>query len=250
MDGKALRATVPRTVHATWQAPSGRDPLATLRGVFATLIPELLNLRIARMVRSPFAFFRGSAALMAADLATTPSTGILAQISGDAHLANFGGYASPERRLVFDVNDFDETVRGPWEWDLKRLATSVVLAGIEHGLRASTYEPAVRLAIATYRDRTAAYAALPALDRWYAQLSLSTTMRTSLDPRARRTWKRAARDARDRTALAILPSITERVAGELRFIDAPPLLEHIDDPSHRIELANTALDAYRASLRH
>ncbi|HTJ28431.1 MAG TPA: DUF2252 domain-containing protein [Candidatus Limnocylindria bacterium] len=250
MDGKALRANVPRSAQAAWDAPSGRDPLAQLSAVFATLLPDLRDLRIARMTRSPFAFLRGSAALMAADLATTPSTGILAQISGDAHLANFGGYASPERRLVFDVNDFDESVRGPWEWDLKRLATSVVLAGMEHGLRAAAYEPAVRRAVAVYRDRTASYAALPVLDRWYAQLSLSAAMRASLDPRARRLWQRAARDARSRTTLALLPSITQRTQNQLRFTDAPPLLEHLDDGAHGNDLAERILETYRASLRH
>jgi uncharacterized protein (DUF2252 family) len=250
MDGKALRAQVPRSTHAAWQAPSGRDPLALLEAIFATLLPDLREVRIARMTRSPFAFFRGSAALMASDLAQTPRSGIFAQISGDAHLANFGGYASPERRLVFDVNDFDETVRGPWEWDLKRLATSVVLAGKENGLRAAAYEPAVRVAIATYRDRTAEYAALPTLDRWYAQITLSAAMRDTLDPRARRVWQRAAQQARNRTALAALPSLTAQVEGTLRFVDAPPLLEHLGDPLHSMELAQRVLSDYRASLRY
>src|ERR1700694_2629408 len=127
MDGRALRATVPRSAHAAWKPAAERDPLAILRALFATLITELVPLRIKRMSDSPFTFYRGSAAVMAADLATLPQTGLLTQLSGDAHIANFGGYASPERRMVFDVNDFDESVRGPWEWDLKRLATSVIL---------------------------------------------------------------------------------------------------------------------------
>ena len=127
IDGRALRATVPRSTHAAWEAPSGRDPVEAMRAVFATLIHDLVPLRIARMRASPFAFLRGSAAIMASDLATLPRTGIMTQLSGDAHVANFGGFASPERRLVFDVNDFDETARGPWEWDLKRLAASLVL---------------------------------------------------------------------------------------------------------------------------
>jgi uncharacterized protein (DUF2252 family) len=202
------------------------------------------------MTRSPFAFLRGSAGVMAADLATTPSTGILAQISGDAHLANFGGYASPERRLVFDVNDFDETARGPWEWDLKRLATSIVLAGMEHRLRAAAYEPAVRRAVAIYRDRTASYATLPTIDRWYAQISLSAAMRASLDPRARRLWQRAAHDARNRTALALLPSLTQGAGDERRFVDAPPLLEHLGEGEQDVVLAEDVLETYRATLRH
>lgn len=250
MEGKALRSTIPRSAHAAWNPPPDRDPIGVLRGVFATLIPELLEVRIMRMVRSPFAFFRGAAAVMAADLATTPRTGISVRISGDAHLANFGGYASPERRLVFDVNDFDETVHGPWEWDLKRLATSVILAGMERGLRPAAYEPAVRLAAATYRDRIAAYAAMPALDVWYASIDLGGAVKAALDPRARRVWEQAAHDARGRTALALLPKITERVDGKLRFIEDPPLLERFEASEEAVDFAKRALSSYSATLRH
>lgn len=250
MEGKALRSTVPRSAHATWSPPPDRDPIATLRALFATLIPDLLDLRIARMVRSPFAFFRGAAAVMAADLATSPRTGITSRISGDAHLANFGGYASPERRLVFDVNDFDETVRGPWEWDLKRLATSIVLAGLERGLHAAAYEPAVRFAVATYRDRIAAYAAMPALEVWYASIDLGGAVKAALDPRARRVWEQAAREARNRTALALLPKITELIDGKLRFSEDPPLLQHFAPSEDAVDYATRVLATYRATLRH
>jgi uncharacterized protein (DUF2252 family) len=245
VDGKALRATVPRSAHAAWVPPANRDPLAILRAIFATLIPELVPVRIERMRSSPFTFYRGSAAVMAADLATQPQTGLVTQLSGDAHLANFGGYASPERRLVFDINDFDETVRGPWEWDVKRLATSVLLAGRERGLREQACLRAVRLALETYRDRTAQYAAMPAFDVWYAAIDLTGAVRSALDARARRDWVRAGDQARRSTALALLPKITQLVDGALRFVEDPPLLERIADS----DVGQRVLVAYRATLR-
>ena len=245
MDGKVLRATVPRSAHAAWAPQADRDPLAILHAIFATLIPELVPVRIERMRGSPFTFYRGSAAVMAADLATLPQTGLVTQLSGDAHLANFGGYASPERRLVFDINDFDETVRGPWEWDVKRLATSVLLAGRERGLREQACLRAARLACETYRDRTAEYAAMPALDVWYAAIDLTGAVRSALDARARRDWVREAGAARRSTALALLPKITQLVEGKPRFIEDAPLLERIADPGY----GQRVLDAYRATLR-
>ena len=250
MDGRALRATVPRSAHATWEPRSGRDPVGVLRGMFATLIPELVPLRIERMSASPFAFYRGSAAVMAADLAPTPRTGMVTQISGDAHVANFGGYASPERRLVFDVNDFDETVRGPWEWDVKRLAASLVLAGREREHRPRDIAVAVRAAIVTYRDRMASYASMSPLDVWYAAIDLGGAVRAALDARARRTWERAAEIARHRTALAVLPRITQNDGRAMRFIDAPPLLQHVTENGDPVDYARRVIAAYRATLRH
>jgi uncharacterized protein (DUF2252 family) len=242
MDGRALRAAVPRSAHARWEAWDGRDPVGILCGIFGTLIPDLLELRIERMSASPFAFFRGSAAVMAADLATLPRTGITTQISGDAHVANFGGYASPERRLVFDVTDFDESVRGPWEWDVKRLATSLVLAGQERGLRKRACDAAVRAALTAYRDRTAEYAAQPALAVWYASIDLA-----ALDARTRRAWERAARAAERKSALTLPSRFVHNAGGRLRFVDDAPSLEHVhDDPA---AYAARVLAAYRASLR-
>jgi uncharacterized protein (DUF2252 family) len=247
MDGRALRATVPRSAHARWEAQDGRDPVGILRGIFSTLIPDLLPLRIARMSASPFAFYRGSAAVMAADLATLPTTGITTQISGDAHVANFGGFASPERRLVFDVTDFDETVRGPWEWDVKRLAASLVLAGQERGLRKRACDAAVRAALTVYRDRTAEYATLPALAVWYASIDLAGAVRAAIDARTRREWERTARAAERKSALTLPPRLVENIGGRLRFIDDKPSLEHVhDDPA---AYAARVLEAYRASLR-
>src|SRR5271167_1082454 len=146
--GKALRERVPRTSHAKWVLPSGRpDPIELLKHSDRGRLPELLPIRYGRMQQSPFAFFRGSAAVMAWDLSKTPATGFRVQACGDCHAANFGGFASPERRLLFDINDFDETLRAPWEWDAKRLAASVVLASRELGMgRGRCRDAVVRMA--------------------------------------------------------------------------------------------------------
>jgi uncharacterized protein (DUF2252 family) len=249
LGGKSLRVAVPRASHAAWEPAAGRDPLGILRGIFATLIPDLRAVRGQRMARSPFAFYRGSAAVMVADLAATPRTGRLVQVSGDAHVANFGGYASPERRLVFDVNDFDETARGPWEWDVKRLTASLVLAGRAGGLRASACDDVVSVALAAYRTRTREYAEMSPRDVWYASTDVRGAVRSALDTRAKRTWERAEREARSRTALTLLPKITEVVDGKLRFVDDPPLLEHVADDADSLATAQRILDAYRTTLR-
>ena len=165
---------------------------------------------------------------MASDLSRTPTSGLLAQISGDAHVANFGGYASPERRLVFDINDFDETVRGPWEWDVKRLATSVVLSGREREHRDRACDAAARAAVSSYRDRIAEYGAQPVVDVWYASIDISGAVRTALDGRARRTWLRVAESAQRHTDLALLPKITHVVGDRLQFVDDPPGLVRLD----------------------
>ncbi|MBV8645610.1 MAG: DUF2252 family protein, partial [Candidatus Eremiobacteraeota bacterium] len=153
MDGKTLRAKVPRSAHAPWTPSRDRDPIAILEPIFDSLLPDLRAMRAQRMLVSPFTYYRGSPAVMAADLAATPVCGITTQICGDAHVGNFGGYATPERRLVFDVNDFDETAMGPWEWDVKRLAASLVLAAHDGGLRERDGDFAVEIAARTYRER-------------------------------------------------------------------------------------------------
>ena len=145
--GKAARSIVPRSSHADWEPPrERRSPEAVLLEQAATRVPELVPIRHARMLESPFAFFRGAAAVMAADLAESPRSGLPVQLCGDAHLSSFGGFASPGRELVFDINDFDETARGPWEWDIKRLAASIALAGRELGLAAVAQRDAVEAA--------------------------------------------------------------------------------------------------------
>src|SRR5258708_4744923 len=151
--GRALRADVPRSVHAEWDVEArDRDAVAVLEEQARTRVPELVPVRYERMAASPFAFFRGGAAIMAMDLSTTPFTGLTVQACGDAHVANFGTFATPERNIVFDINDFDETERCPWEWDVKRLATSLHVVAREHGFKASQRGAVVLEAVRVYRE--------------------------------------------------------------------------------------------------
>src|SRR5271170_1206720 len=169
--GKALREKVPRSSHAEWVAPAGRpDPIDVLHRSDHGRLGELLPIRYGRMQLSPFAFFRGSAAVMAWDLSKTPATGLRIQACGDCHAANFGGFASPERRLLFDINDFDETLRAPWEWDVKRLAASIVLATREAGLGEGRCADAARAAVESYRLHMREYAQMTALEVWYSRM--------------------------------------------------------------------------------
>src|SRR5579872_516220 len=163
--GKRLRRVVPRSSHAGWEPPAGRlDPIEAVAAENAGRLAELVPLRWARMVESPLGFLRGAAGVMAADLASTPSTGVHVQLCGDAHLANFGVFASPERRLLFDVTDYDETTSGPWEWDVKRLAASVVVAGRQAGMRVGAARQAALGAARAYRRHMARFAAMGTLE--------------------------------------------------------------------------------------
>jgi len=171
--GKALRQSVPRESHGDWKAEEHRrDPIDVLQDLDKTRIASLLPIRYGRMLQSPFAFLRGSAAVMAADLADTPVSGIQVQACGDCHLVNFGGFATPERNILFDINDFDETLEAPWEWDVKRLAASFIMAGRNNGLPDIDSRAAVRAMVRTYRTQMAAFAQMHLLDVWYAKLDL------------------------------------------------------------------------------
>src|SRR5947207_4209625 len=166
--GRALRKHVPRDAHGDWQpAPDRPDPVAVLVAQGESRVPELLPIRHGRMAESQFGFFRGAAAGMAADLASTPSTGLKVQLCGDGHLVNFGGFATPERRLIFDVNDFDETLPGPWEWDLKRLGASFAVAARAKGLSDDVGQTAVLRMTLSYADLLAGFATMPTVDAWY-----------------------------------------------------------------------------------
>ncbi len=166
--GRDLRKAVPRSAHGEWHPrPDRADPVDVLEAQAADRVPELVPIRYGRMAESPFAFFRGGAAIMAGDLSTTPVTGLTVQACGDAHVANFGKFASPERNLVFDINDFDETLPGPWEWDVKRLGASLWIVAHQHGFSAARCDRVVTTAMATYRDRLAGYAKLATLTLWY-----------------------------------------------------------------------------------
>src|SRR3954452_25384786 len=171
--GKAARAEVPRSSHAGWQAPSvRRDPVAIIEEQALTRVPELVPIRHGRMLVSAFTFYRGAAALMAADLAGTARTGLNAQLCGDAHLSNFGAFAAPDRRLTFSVNDFDETLPGPFEWDVKRLVASFAVAGRDRGFDAKQRRAINRAVIGAYREGIRSFAAMRNLDLWYSRIDV------------------------------------------------------------------------------
>lgn len=225
--GRALRDRVPRTSHEEWSAPPGRsDLLDILKDSDTGRLPELVPVRYARMRQSPFAFFRGSAMLMAADLAKTPSTGIFVQACGDCHAANFGGFASPERRLLFDMNDFDETLRAPWEWDVKRLAASVVLASRELGLGDGRCSDAAVAMAEAYRQRMREYARMRALEVWYSHMDAEVFIDEAKTQAAKKRWEHVEKEARLQTPEHIFPKIADVVNGRTQIVDHPPLVYH------------------------
>ena len=176
--GKAARAETSRSSHGEWAPAAGRrDPVEILEAQAVSRVQDLVPIRYGRMLTSAFAFYRGAAAIMAADLAPTPRSGLRAQLCGDAHLSNFGGFASPERDLVFDLNDFDETLPGPWEWDVKRLAASFAVGAREYGLDDAKRRRVVMAAVGAYRTAMAQFAAMSNLQVWYARLDLGEVMR-------------------------------------------------------------------------
>ena len=231
--GKAARATAPRASHADFEPASGRmDPVALLEGQSAARVPELVPIRYGRMTESPFRFYRGAAAIMAADLAATPRSGIRVQLCGDAHLLNFRLLASPERRLMFDINDFDETLPGPWEWDVKRLAASMVIAARENGFTGRERAAIVRATVRSYRERMRGFAAMGNLDVWYARVeadSLRALAVERLDSRRGKLVSRALAKARAHDTLQAFDRLTEVVDGKRRIAAAPPLIVPIGD---------------------
>lgn len=225
--GKALRERVPRALHSGWAAPANRpDPIELLRHSDRGRLVELLPIRYGRMRESPFAFFRGSAALMAWDLSRTPKTGILVQACGDCHAANFGGFASPERRLLFDINDFDETLPAPWEWDVKRLAASVVLASRHLGLGEHSCTDAALAMAHSYRQRMREYGHMRALEVWYSHMDAEVFVQQAKPAAARKRWERVEQKARLQTAEHIFPTIANVINGRTRIVDHPPLIYH------------------------
>ena len=246
--GRALHESVPRSSHAGWTPPPGRpDPVALLEEQNRGRVEELVPIRWGRMLQSPFAFLRGSAVVMATDLATTPATGILVQACGDAHLANFGTFASPERSVLFDVNDFDETLGGPWEWDVKRLAASAVVAGRDAGLSEDARATAAREAVRSYRTRMAGYAEMPVLDLWYSRVDADAA--SALFQRAGRAeYRQVLAQAHRHTSQRAVPRLTELTAeGGRRIVDHPPLVAH-DRLSEDHAAVLAILDGYQETL--
>jgi uncharacterized protein (DUF2252 family) len=225
--GKALRTKAPRTSHGEWSSAANRpDPISLLEESSRSRVQELVPIRYGRMSLSPFAFLRGSAVVMASDLAKTPIAGIKVQICGDAHLSNFGFYATPERNLVFDVNDFDETLPGPWEWDLKRLAASIVVAGRQNGYTAQENRQSVVSSIHEYRTLMQSMANMQALPVWYLHLDMTEAM-GMVKRKEREQLQRQEKKAVRSTSLRVFPKLTEKVDGQYRIKDEPPLIVHV-----------------------
>ena len=229
--GKAARQAVPRTDHAAWE-PAARDPAWILAQQDESRVSELVPLRYERMLASSFAFFRGGAAIMAADLATTPTAGLEVQLCGDAHLSNFGVFSAPDRRLVFDCNDFDETCRGPFEWDVKRLAASVEIAGRERGFTEKERRKAVLRAVGSYRTSMRHFAVMRNLDVWYSRLDVEPALEVLRSQVEERRFQRVERDlakARGKDSMRALRKLTHEVDGELRIVSNPPLITPVED---------------------
>jgi uncharacterized protein (DUF2252 family) len=227
-EGKALRDAVPRAEHSGWKPPKDRpDPVEIVLAANEGRIGDLVPIRHGRMAQSPFAFYRGTAAIMASDLADTPSSGLRVQACGDAHLSNFGAFATPERGVIFDINDLDETLPAPWEWDIKRLTASVVLAGRHIQLKQKETARAARAAVRSYREHMAEYAFTKALDIWYDRIDLQRLLDATPDEESRARFAKAVEKARGRSvAEHDFPKLAEDVGSTPQIKDNPPLIYH------------------------
>jgi uncharacterized protein (DUF2252 family) len=246
--GRKLRNKVPRSSHAEWTPATDRpDPLSLLEEQNRSRLSHLVPLRYARMAASPFAFLRGSAVVMAQDLAATPVTGIQVQVCGDAHLSNFGIYATPERNQVFDVNDFDETLPGPWEWDIKRFTASIVVAGRTNGFPAATNRRAVLNGVQSYREHMRKYSEMRHIDVWYSRIDYENSLQF-----VRRTFRwyieKQREKSRQRSSLQAFPKLTMQVDGQYRIKDDPPLITHLDDEELTQQLRGL-VEAYRPTVQ-
>lgn len=243
--GKVLRAVVPRSLHAE-HVVTDRDPMAILRAQNETRLPELVELRMQRMTSSPFAFYRGTAAIMAADLADDPSTGISIVSCGDAHITNFGLYASPQRTLLFDLNDFDEATEAPWEWDVKRLVTSIIVAARDAAYPEEVARGAALAAASAYRTSIREMMTLPVIERFYRSAAVKH-LRKRMSGESRQMIDRAVAHARKRTSdHAVSRMTTVDSHGVRRLIDAPPLLTRLSE--HEQAQLLYLFDEYRATV--
>ena len=250
--GKSLRKKCPRSSHAFWKAPSNRpDPLRFLKQSNQGRIARLIPIRNGRMVRTPFTFYRGAALNMAVDLAGTPATGLRVQACGDCHLHNFGAYATPERRIVFDINDLDETLPAPWEWDVKRLAASFVLASRENGLSRGDAQDAALSCVRAYRKRMAEYSLMTVLEIWYASIDIEKMISGIEDAETRRRdLKWLAANRASSMSEHHFPKLAIRAGQSSTIQDNPPLIYHPrargGDSLHVV--VQEALAGYRESL--
>jgi uncharacterized protein (DUF2252 family) len=246
--GKSRRKSVPRNDHAPWVSPHRRqDPLDILTSQDVGRVPDLVPIRYGRMLQSPFTFFRGSAAVMAADLASTPSSGINVQACGDAHVANFGVYASPERHLVFDLNDFDETLPGPWEWDLKRLAVSLLLDTRDASWSNDVGFRAVRDCVMRYQTVLDELSEIPTIAIGYEQLDEQRFLELYGSKQTRKVLSKTLAKARRRTQDQAVGKWVRRDDGSARFVDDPPVIEHLS--AERTERFRDLMEHYRTTLQ-
>ena len=231
--GKAARNECPRSSHGRWAPTDNRpDPIALLEEQASTRVPELVPIRYGRMMVSPFTFYRGAALIMASDLAATARSGLKAQICGDAHLSNFGVFASPERQAMFDINDFDETSPGPWEWDVKRLAASFEIAGRERGFTPADRRGIVTACVAEYRSRMQQLAAARNLDVWYAHIEverLFESMKATVTKKQQARAQANLAKARTRDSMQAFTKLTHVVDGQRRIVADPPLIVPIEE---------------------
>jgi uncharacterized protein (DUF2252 family) len=257
--GKAARAEVPRSSHAAFEPPPTRaDPIELLESQATTRVPELVPIRYGRMMVSPFTFYRGAAMIMAHDLASTPRSGLTVQCCGDAHLSNFGAFASPERRLVFDVNDFDETLPGPWEWDVKRLAASMLIAAVDNSFSGKDQDRMVLDTVGSYRSAMRDFAGMKNLDVWYSHLDIEDTIqdlapqfKTKVVARA----EKALAKARTRDSMSAFSKLTHEVDGKVRIVDQSPLIVPLvklaaeDEADAIFEDLHKVIRSYRGTLQ-
>ncbi len=268
--GKAARTKAPRRSHQVWEPPADRpDPVALLESQATTRVPELVPIRYGRMLVSPFTFYRGAALIMASDLSNTPDSGLRVQACGDAHLSNFGVFASPERNLVFDLNDFDETLPGPWEWDVKRLTASLAIAGRYRGFSDAERSKILLETAASYRNEMARLAKLHELDVWYSHVDIEATLNQVGEQLGLNNPKSADKSlvkvkakadkllakARTRDSMQALSKLTEVVDGQTRFISDPPVLVPVEElleegqAQDLTERFHGLLGTYRTSLQ-
>ena len=245
--GRALRNQVSRSSHADWTPSAERpDPVSLLEATNHTRIAALVPIRYGRMLTSPFAFLRGSAVVMGADLAQTPVTGIQVQMCGDAHLSNFGTYATPERNQVFDVNDFDETLPGPWEWDVKRLAASIAVAGRQNRFPAASIKQAILHCLLTYRERMWTFGDMSHLDVWYSSVDAQSILK-QLGRANRPFMTRELEKAHRHTNIKVFPQLTIKSNNQYIIKDDPPLITHLS-ADERTAFVQALLEGYETSL--
>jgi uncharacterized protein (DUF2252 family) len=257
--GKAARAEVPRSSHALFEpSPDRPAPIHLLERQAETRVPELVPIRYGRMLVSPFTFYRGAALIMATDLASSARSGFNVQCCGDAHLSNFGVFGSPDRRLVFDINDFDETHPGPWEWDVKRLAVSMLIASRDNGFSAADEERIVLETVGQYRASMRQFAAQDNLGVWYARLEIEQLLAEraeELAPRQVKRTQKALAKARTKDSMSAFEKLTHEVDGQYRIVDQSPLIAPIDTlaPGERdrvLEMLHSLIRVYRSTLEH